>query len=171
MTTTQPGSRIRGSMRVKNGRGTVRMEDVYDTGSADLWSTLTEPERLSRWIAEVTGDLQPGGRFHARFTSGWEGHGRIDVCEPRRQLLATMSPGAHDETVIEATLADESGKTRLVIEERGLPLDNVSAYGAGWHAHMEDLAVHLSGRETASWVDRWAELTPHYRMLAEELAN
>lgn len=169
MTTTQPGSRVLGSMRVENGKGTVRMQDVYDTAVADMWSTLTEPDRLSRWIAEVTGDLRLGGRFHARFTSGWEGYGRIDVCEPQRQLLATMSPGDHDETEIEATLVDEGGKTRLVIEERGLPLGEVAAYGAGWQAHMEDLATQLSGREATSWVDRWAELAPHYRRLAQEL--
>ncbi len=169
MTTPHPSSRITGSMRAENGRGTVRMEDVYDTAVADLWSALTEPDRLSHWIAEVSGDLRPGGRFHARFSSGWDGPGRIDVCETHRHLLATMSPGSEDETVIEATLTDEAGKTRLVIEERGLPLEAVAAHGAGWQAHIEDLASHLAGREAGSWVDRWTALTPPYRKLAQEL--
>ncbi|MBA2554016.1 MAG: SRPBCC family protein [Geodermatophilaceae bacterium] len=169
MTTPQTGSRIIGSMRAENGKGTVRMEDVYDTAVADLWSTLTEPDRLSRWIAEVTGDLRPGGLFHARFTSGWDGTGRVEVCEPHRRILATMNPGADDETVIEATLADEEGKTRLVIEERGLPLEEVATHGAGWQAHIEDLASHLAGREAAGWMDRWTELAPRYRELADEL--
>jgi len=73
MTTPRPRSRVIGSIRAENGKGTVRMEDVYDTAIADVWSALTEPERLSRWIAEVTGDLRPGGQFHSRFTSGWDG--------------------------------------------------------------------------------------------------
>jgi uncharacterized protein YndB with AHSA1/START domain len=142
-------------MRAENGRGTVRTEDVYDTAVADLWSALTEPDRLSRWIVEVSG--------------GWDGPGRIDVCETHRHLLATMSPGSEDETVIEATLTDEAGKTRLVIEERGLPLEAVAAHGAGWQAHIEDLASYLAGREAGSWVDRWTVLTPPYRKLAQEL--
>jgi uncharacterized protein YndB with AHSA1/START domain len=145
------------------------MEDVYDTDVADLWSALTEPDRLSLWIAEVGGDLRPGGQFHARFTSGWDGPGRVDVCDTHCRLVATMGPGGADETVIEATLTPEDGKTRLVIEERGLPLEEVAVHGAGWQAHVEDLASHLAGGEPGIWVDRWTELTPAYRKIARDL--
>ena len=37
---------------------------VYDTTPADLWDALTSPERIRRWFAPVTGDLQRGGRYH-----------------------------------------------------------------------------------------------------------
>jgi uncharacterized protein YndB with AHSA1/START domain len=162
-------SRVSGSIRAENGTGTVRMEDVYDTPVEDLWSAVTDPERLARWVVEVTGDLHPGGLFQATFTSGWEGPGRIDVCEPHRRLLATMAPGSDEETVIEATLYDEDGRTRLVVEERGLPLPQVAAHGAGWQAHVEDLAAHLTGGERGSWSNRWAELNPQYVELARDL--
>jgi uncharacterized protein YndB with AHSA1/START domain len=170
MNTQRPIRRVNGSIRAENGKGTVRMEDVYDTDIADLWSAVTEPARLSRWIAEVTGDLRPGGRFQARFTSSWEGPGRVDVCETHRRILATMGVGSDEETVIEATFFEEDGKTRLVIEERGLPLDEVAVHGAGWQAHVEDLATYLDGREPGSWKERWRELSPRYAELAEQLA-
>ena len=163
MTAADPGRRLLGSVRAENGTGTVRMEDVFDTTVDDLWSALTEPDRLSRWLAEVTGELQLGGDFHARFTSGWEGSGRVEVCERPHRLLAVMSPGSADQTVIEARLAAESGQTRLVVEERGLPLNEAAAHGAGWQAHVEDLAAHLAGREAGRWFDRWSELTPLYQ--------
>ena len=35
----------------------------------DLWEACTDPERLARWIAKVSGDLQVGGSIHAVFTS------------------------------------------------------------------------------------------------------
>ena len=54
-----------------DGKGAVRMEDVYATSAEDLWSALTDPDRLARWIGAVEGDLRVGGTFHARFTSGW----------------------------------------------------------------------------------------------------
>ena len=38
------------------------MEDRYDTDIDDLWSALTDPRRLARWVAEVDGDLRLGGR-------------------------------------------------------------------------------------------------------------
>ena len=37
-------------------RGTVRLEDHFDTDIADVWSAITDPERTARWIAVVTGD-------------------------------------------------------------------------------------------------------------------
>jgi uncharacterized protein YndB with AHSA1/START domain len=152
-----------GSVRAENGAGTVRIEDVFDTTVEDLWSALTEPHRLSRWMAETTGELRLGGRFQARFTSGWEGPGRVEACERPRRLAVVMSPGTAEETVIEATLAAEHGRTRLVVEERGIPLDEAAVHGAGWQVHVEDLADHLAGRATGRWVDRWTELTPQYR--------
>ena len=143
------------------------MEDVYDTDIDDLWSALTEPARLARWIADVQGELQVGGWIQARFTSSWEGPGRIDVCLRPHQLVVTMAPGAADETVIEATLAAEGDKTRLVIEERGLPFDALDQYGAGWQAHVEDLAAHLHGQQPGDWQSRWAALRPVYHDLLD----
>src|SRR5262252_9097399 len=91
MTSNARGSaRILGSLRSADGKGVVRMEDRFDTDIDDLWSALTDPRRLARWIGEVEGDLRLGGEFHARFADGWEGTGRVDACEPARRLLVTM---------------------------------------------------------------------------------
>ena len=154
---------LRGTIMVVDGTSVVRMEDRYRTSVDDLWSALTDPERLARWVAQVEGDLRLGGAFRATFTSGWEGPGRVDVCEPPRRLLVTMSPGEDQQTEIEVELAPDRHMTRLVIEERGIPLDEVAAHGAGWQVHVEDLAAHLAGRSTAEWRSRWTELIPAYR--------
>ena len=159
---TRVDTRITGTLRSVGGRGVVRMEGSYDTGIDDLWSALTDAHRLARWIAEVEGDLRLGGLFRATFTSGWEGPGRVDACEPPRYLLVTMTPGGEEETVIEAVLAAEGDRTRLVVEERGIPLAELAAHGAGWQAHLEDLAAQGAGREPADWRTRWNELTPSY---------
>jgi uncharacterized protein YndB with AHSA1/START domain len=168
---TQADKHVVGTLRSVDGTGVVRMEDRYDTGIDDLWSALTEPHRLARWIADVEGDLRVGGEFHANFTSGWEGSGRVDVCEPPQRLRVTMSPGQQDQTVIEAELVAEGDQTSLAVEERGLPLTELAAHGAGWQAHVEDLAAHLAGRERADWRTRWSELTPSYREQAEDIGE
>ena len=156
-------TRVTGTLGVVGGKGIVRVEGRYDTDIDDLWSALTEVPRLARWIAQVEGDLRPGGAFRAIFTSGWEGSGRVDRCEPPRHLLVTMTPGAEEATVIEATLVAEGDRTTLVVEERGLPLEELAAHGAGWQAHLEDLAAHGAGGEPADWQTRWTELTPLYQ--------
>ncbi len=170
MTNHTQGSRIIGTLLAVNGKGVVRMEDRYDTDIDDLWAALTDPTRLARWVADVEGNLHPDGDFRASFTSGWEGPGRVDVCEPPHRLLVTMSPGQPDETVISAELVNDGRQTALVLEERGLPLDELAAYGAGWQAHAEDLAAFVAGRERGDWRTRWSELAPSYRGLADELA-
>ncbi len=172
MTSNARGSgRILGSLRSADGKGVVRMEDRFDTDIDDLWSALTDPLRLARWIGEVEGDLRPGGEFRFRFfASGSEGTGRVDACEPPRRLLLTMALGQPDEDVIEATLAADGGQTILVWEERGMPLDLLAAYGAGVQIHIEDLAAHLAGGKRVDATARWNELLPAYRDLAANVS-
>ncbi len=172
MTTNTPGSvRALGTLRAADGTGIVRLEDRFDTDVDDLWSALTDPRRLARWLGEVEGDLRPGGEFRARyFASGWEGTGRVDVCEPpRRLLILTTSPDEPD-GVIEATLTADGDATILVIEDRGLPLEQIAAYGAGDQIHVEDLAAYLAGGERCDPRARWQELHPAYQRLAADLS-
>jgi Activator of Hsp90 ATPase homolog 1-like protein len=97
----------------------------------DVWSALTDPSRLARWYGEVEGDLRLGGEYRARlFASGWEGTGRVEVCEPPQQLLVRIKDADEpDENVIEVTLTADGDQTTVVWEERGMPVDLLSAYG------------------------------------------
>ena len=176
MTSTRGDAGIVGTVRrLEDGKGAVRMEVLYDTDIEDLWSALTEPHRLARWVAEVDGDLRIGGQIHARFTSAWEGAGRIDTCQAPRRLVVTLAPETDDQTVIEATLATEDdgtrARTRLVIEERGLPIDALAYHGAGWQVHIEDLGAHLHGELSGGWHPRWTALTPTYNELLRGIAG
>jgi hypothetical protein len=86
---------------------------------------------------------------------------RVETCEEPYRLLLT---GLEDGTQVEATLTAEGERTRLVVEERGLPVDKLHYYGAGWQVHLEDLG-HLLAGETSEWRPRWQELTPAYLAL------
>ena len=165
--------RVLGSVRSADGKGIVRMEDRYDTDIDDLWSALTDPVRLARWIGEVEGDLRLGGEFRTHFfASGAKSAGRVEACEPPKRLLVqTKHVDAEYELVIEATLTADGSQTILVIEERGMPLDLLHGYGAGIQIHFEHLADYIAGREPrdteGSDVEaRWNELVPSYQDLA-----
>lgn len=168
--------RMTGTMRaLDETRGAVRVEDVYDTDIDDLWAACTTPERLARWIAQVSGSLHEGGTVHAVFASTWSGPARIEKCEAPHHLLLTTQPGTADESHLEAWLSPEGSRTRLVVEERGLPIGALHFHGAGWQVHLEDLGrslaldgpAHADGwseqRPAAAWRARWTELTPVYR--------
>jgi hypothetical protein len=75
-----------------------------------------------------------------------------------------MEPGTDEEAQIEAWLETVQTRTRLVVEERGLPLDRLRLHGAGWQAHLEDLGRSLAG-EASTWEARWRELTPAYQTM------
>jgi uncharacterized protein YndB with AHSA1/START domain len=171
------GTRILGSLRSADGKGVVRIEDRYDTDIETLWSALTDPGRLAAWYGDVEGDLRPGGTFRLVIESdGWEGNGRVEACERPRHLRVTTresdeswrkGQGADPfDDVIEATLTPEGDQTILVIEVRGLPLDKIAFYGAGWQIHAETLAAHLAGRERGDPGPRWEALVPPYQDLA-----
>ncbi|HEY1832149.1 MAG TPA: SRPBCC family protein [Acidimicrobiales bacterium] len=167
--TQQVEPTVRGSLHLlEAGRGAIRMEEVYDTDIEDLWSAITDPDRLGRWFAIVEGDLRVGGMIFARFISTDEGPGRIDVCEAPHRLKVTMKPGASDEAEIVVVLTSEGEKTRLAIEDRRLTRENLSDYGAGWQVHLEDLASFLAEREQGDWQARWRQLRPVYARLSME---
>jgi uncharacterized protein YndB with AHSA1/START domain len=163
--------RILGTLRSADGKGIVRMEDRFDTAIGDVWSALTDPLRLGRWYGEVEGDLRLGGEFHARLPGAGDRTGRVDACERPRRLALTMrdpdpQPGQPGETVIEVTLTADGDQTSLVVEERGMPLNLLAAYGVGVQLHVERLADHLAGRERSDTEARWDELLPAYQDLA-----
>ena len=120
----------------------MRVEDRYDTDIDDLWSALTDPDRLARWLGQVEGDLRPGGEFRMYVeASDIESTGRVEACEPPRRLLVTtretdesyrkgQGVPPFDKTV-EATLTADGDQTILVLEVRGMPLDKIAFYGAG----------------------------------------
>jgi len=175
------GTKTLGSLRSADGKGVVRIEDRYDTNIDDLWSALTDPGRLAGWYGQVEGDLRPGGELHLYLESdGWEGTGRVEACEPPRRLLVTTRESDEswrkgrgappfDES-IEATLSGDGDQTILVIEVRGLPLDAIAAYGAGWQIHAENLAAYLAGRAPIDGEARWNELVAPYQDLAAKVS-
>ncbi len=175
-----PGTRILGSLRSADGQGVVRIEDRYDTDIEDLWSALTDPRRLEGWHGQVEGDLRLGGEFRLYLESDdVESAGRVEACEPPRRLLVTTRETDESwrrgqgvppfDTTIEATLTADGGQTILAIEARGMPLDAIAFFGAGWQIHAENLAAYLAGRERGDTEARWDELVPPYQDLAANL--
>src|SRR3954466_14190747 len=169
---TSGGVRVLGSLGSADGSGIVRIEDRVDTDIDDVWAALTEPERLARWYGEIEGELRVGGAFRARLhASGWEGRGRVEECEPPRRLLVVSKEADEpNEDSTELTLTGDGDRTVLVVEQRGLPLDLLWAYGAGLQIHVEDLAAHLAGRERDDTETRFDELKPAYTDLATNIS-
>jgi uncharacterized protein YndB with AHSA1/START domain len=162
--TNNPVVAIKGTLHADAGEGVVRMNVRYESSVDTVWSALTDPPRLAQWYGTVDGDLRVGGEFAATvLASGWDGRGRIDVCDPQRKIEVTMWEEEGVEHVVAAELSTDADQMVLALEVRGLPLDLVWAYGAGWQVHLEDLGAHLAEQESLNLPSRWDELEPFYR--------
>jgi len=115
------------------------------------------PEELEAYRAQLTRyaravrALQPGAEVRAAFITG---------------AGSVIEVGTLDE----ATLTADGSQTMLAIEERGMPLDQIAAYGVGVQLHIEDLAAYIAGGERLDAATRLAGLLPAYRELAAEIS-
>lgn len=166
------GAHISGSLGAQDGGGTVRIEAHLAADVAEVWSALTDPVRLARWYGEIDGDLRAGGEYRARLhASGWEGTGRVSVCEPTARLvIAARSLEEPTDHVTEIALTRDGDRTVVVVGQQGLPIQLLAAYAAGLQVHVEDLAAHLTGDARCDARSRWSELHPAYARLAADLA-
>ena len=162
---------ILGTLREADGEGIVRMEDRFEVGVDELWSAVTDPRRLAAWWGRVDGDLRAGGRFRAHIADAGDFAGRVDMCEPPHHLLVTMrdadpKPGQPVQMVTEVRLTADGDHTVLTVEERGMPVNLLAAYGAGIQIHVEHLADHLAGRDLRDTEELWGRLFPLYETVA-----
>jgi uncharacterized protein YndB with AHSA1/START domain len=173
------GHRILSSLRAADGKGVVRVEDRYDTDIDDLWAAITDPLRLARWFGQIKGDLRPGGEF--RLSVEWDGNGRVEECEPPRRLRVRTRESDESfrkgngvppfDATVEANLTAQGDQTLLVVEVRGMPLDKIAFYGAGWQIHAERLASHIARQDPGDTEGRWDELVPAYLVLAATVSD
>ena len=134
----------------RNGKPTriVRASRTYPTNQADLWSALTEKERIQRWFGEVSGDFELGGRFSIKDNADSE----ITACEPPKTLAITWEFDGNISWV-RVTVAESKDGALLTLEHE-LPTDEKSeahweqygpgATGVGWELAFLGLDAHLA---------------------------
>lgn len=161
---------MRGALALEGSVGVVRMELDVPVSRAEVWSAVTDPQRLGRWLGEVKGDLRAGGRYQAHlFPSGWVGTGEVLECEPgRRWIVEGGEAGRHRQTD-ELTLADRGDGTRVVVTEKGMASEKVAFYGVGVQIHVENLAAYLAGDDVVDPDLYWDRLLPVYQAMAATL--
>jgi uncharacterized protein YndB with AHSA1/START domain len=116
---------------------------LYDTTPADLWDALTRPERISRWFAPTSGDLQLGGRYAIEGNAS----GTITSCEPQQRAELTWEFGGYTSWV-NFSIAPAQGGTLLTLEHIAPVSPHWTQFGAGaggvgWELGLLGLAEHL----------------------------
>jgi uncharacterized protein YndB with AHSA1/START domain len=129
---------------------------TYATDRADLWSAVTDPERIPRWFLPVSGELRTGGRYQLEGNAG----GVVERCEPPRLFAVTWEYGPMV-SWLEVTLRPDGDGTALELVHEA-PVDpdmwarfGPGAVGVGWDLGLLGLELHVT---TGAQVDAEAAL-------------
>jgi len=154
-----------GTLRNDGDRCAVRFERLYDFTPSELWSAITDPDQLARWLARADVEPGQGGQISLDFDGGGT-EGRILTWDEPRVLEYEWRFTGEQESVVRFELLPQEFGTLLVLDHRSLGRSSGMGYAAGWHAHLDALAgVH----DLADWQRRFDELVPTYRAQADEL--
>lgn len=119
------------------------------------WEAITDPDELSRWLADEV-ELEPhdGGAAVFRWEDGGTRVGVVEECAEHRRLAFRWSDAdsGGEESLVELTLDDVEGGTRLTVVE--VPLAAVQRGDAtlapasapsAWTPRMAKLAACFVG--------------------------
>ena len=155
-----------GALRSDGDRCAVRFRRLYDFTPEELWSALTDPAQLARWLARAQVDPGVGGHVSLDFDGGSTEGGRILVWDEPRVLEYEWRFSDEEPSVVRFELHPQEAGTLLVLDHRQLGRSSGAGYGAGWHAHLDALAG-ATGLD--AWRRRFEELLPVYTTQADEL--
>jgi uncharacterized protein YndB with AHSA1/START domain len=116
----------------------VTRELVMPAPPAEVWRSLTVPERLEEWFAnDVELEAEPGGEGTFTWENGEVRHAHVDEVEPERRFAFRWSeeaPDAGSETTVVFTLEEVPEGTRVTVTESA---SAPQACAGGWGAALE----------------------------------
>lgn len=146
----------------------MRLEFVrsYDEAVDEVWSALTSPERVARWLGTVSGDPTTG-RVELVMTED-EGATAETVtileCEPPTRLVVDL-PSPDGTWRLSAVLRAHNDVTTLVFTQRLAEPYDASSVGPGWHYYLDRLgAVVTDAPVPDAWDAYYPSLAAAYAL-------
>lgn len=123
----------------------VGLSRSFDTTLEDLWDAVTDADRIPRWFAPVTGNLEPGGRYQVEGNAG----GGIVACESLSHFGLTWEFAGDTSWVEVQVWEEEAGRVGLALTHTALLSEHWEQFGAGavgvgWETAFLGLALHLA---------------------------
>ena len=137
----------------------IEREIVIDAPVEVVWRTITEPDQITQWFADkVDLKVEPGAHGYLGFGEQGGPIVVVTVDRPKRFSFrwnhpAGEEPAAENSLLVEFTLVDEGGHTRLRVVERDLDLltrsdidkrQYADEHNHGWGDFLDRLARLLT---------------------------
>jgi uncharacterized protein YndB with AHSA1/START domain len=150
-----------------DGRQRLEFRRSWPDPIEDVWSALTEPDRLARWIGVYDGERAVGGRGTFAMTHE-EGEPvgepmTIVECDPPRRLVIQWVQQDTEGWRVDLDLRTEGGRTVLRFVQVFPAGTDVVDFAMGWHWYLDKLDAEVSGRPgPADWESFVAEVGAGY---------
>ena len=131
---------------------------------ADVWASLTDPERTARWFGPWQGDAAPGRTIQVQMvheeSQPWMDV-TIDACEPPRRL-AVSAVDEHGGWHLDMVLVESEGVTELRFTQHLTGTEGVGEVGPGWEYYLDALVASHEGRPSPHFDDYYPALKKHF---------
>lgn len=146
--------------RVERDTDGMRLEFIrtFDTDIDDVWSALTESDRLARWFGSWTGDPTSGQVDVVMTAEGDTTPQRVTIieCDAPNQLIVEV-PGPDGVWRLSVVLSARDGATTMVFTHRLAEPYDASSVGPGWHFYLDRLDAVVAGRSVSTAFDPYME--------------
>jgi uncharacterized protein YndB with AHSA1/START domain len=148
-----------------DGRQRLEFRRSWPDPIEDVWTALTEPDRLARWIGTYDGERVVGGTGTFTMTHEKEQGGgepmRIVECDPPQRLVVQWV--GQEDWRLEVALARDDDRTVLTFRQWFAADADVRDFAGGWHWYLDKFDAEVSGRpDPGEWDAFWAEVGPGY---------
>jgi uncharacterized protein YndB with AHSA1/START domain len=135
----------------------------------DVWSALTEPDRMNRWLGVYDGERRPGGSGMFTMTQEAELVGepmRIIECQPPHRLVVEWA--GEQKWRVQVDLSTEDGRAVLRFGQAFPPGTDVSDVATGWQWYLDKLDAEITGSpQPPDWDAFLAAAGPAYGLPPE----
>ena len=119
----------------------------FAAGIEDVWATLTDPARTTKWYGPWVGDGSAGHtiRVQMRFEDGepWLPM-HVDACDRPTRLALSMLEEQGDWR-LELVLAETAGSTRMSLIHHLTGVDGLGEIGPGWEYYLDLFSEAVRG--------------------------
>ena len=121
----------------------------------DVWKSITESDRTSRWFGRWEGDAAPGK--YVTLYMGFEKDAPpakmlIEACTPPRHLAVSMKDD-YGHWRLELSLEQSGGETTLTFVQHLTDTSTVGDTGPGWEYYLDMLVASRNGASLPSFGD------------------
>src|SRR5436190_16391536 len=159
---------------------TIRFDRLLPGPIERVWSYLTDSEKRAKWLASGPMALHVGGDVELtwkhstldtvpetvpeKYAQGHTMKATITRCEPPHVLGYSWGARADALSEVVFELSVRGNDVLLVLTHYRLPNQkDLLGVSGGWHAHLDTLAEHLSGRTASGFWSRHAVLSAEYK--------